>query len=198
MHDAETQAWLRRLLPMEAELRDYLRRFLPEPADVADVVQDAYIKMLTLSAGQREQMQSPRSFLFTTAHNAAVDRLRSRRVVSLDSMTEFETSMALMNCGQHLPVPPDRELDTRQELEHLERMLASLPKRCGAVLRLRKVFGYTQKEIAAELGISEHTVEKQLALAVRLCTQYRLEQPASMTPLTSQRVGGRYDAGRRR
>jgi RNA polymerase sigma factor (sigma-70 family) len=195
MHDADTQAWLRRLLPFETELRVYLRRFLPEPADVADVVKDVYVKMLTLPAAQRDHVQSPRSFLFTAARNTAVDRLRSRRVVSLDAMAELDASAALLHSQQPVMLP-DRELDTRQELEQLERMLQSLPKRCGAVLRLRKVFGYTQKEIAHELGISEHTVEKQLARAVRLCTQYFLEQSPHSTPsLAAQRSGGRYDAG---
>ena len=169
---------------------------------MADVVQDVYVKMLTLTPGQREQVQSPRSFLFAAAHNAAVDRLRSRRVVSLDAMAELEASVGLLNSQQHPAAAlPDRELDTRQELEHLERMLASLPNRCGAVLRLRKIFGYTQKEIATELGISEHTVEKQLARAVRLCAQFLLAQPAGgalggRPQLTSARPGNRHDAGR--
>jgi len=179
MNDAETLAWLHCLLPLEAELRNYLRRFFPEPADVADVVQDVYVKMLTIAPSQREQVQSPRSFLFAAAHNAAVDRLRSRRVVSLDAMAELEASLVLLNSQR--PVPsPDNELNTRQELERLERALAALPRRCGAVLRLRKVFGYTQKEIAVELGISEHTVEKQLARAVRLCAALLLAQEPSL------------------
>jgi RNA polymerase sigma factor (sigma-70 family) len=167
MVDESTREWFRRFLRHEPELRTYLRRFLTEPADIADVVQDSYARLLQLSDSQRTRIHSPRAFMFTTAHNVAVDRLRRRPVVSLDAMAELDASIVLQETGYERTL--DDELSTRQELERLERVLAALPKRCGEVLRLRKVFGFSQAEIAAELGITEHTVEKQLARALRLC-----------------------------
>ena len=38
------------------------------------------------------------------------------------------------------------------------------------------VYGYSQREIAAELGLAQSTVEKHVALAVRRCAGYMSEQ----------------------
>jgi RNA polymerase sigma-70 factor (ECF subfamily) len=37
---------------------------------------------------------------------------------------------------------------------------------------LRKIYGLSQKEIAAQLGIAEHTVEAQVANGMRRCTEF--------------------------
>ena len=41
-----------------------------------------------------------------------------------------------------------------------------------AVLTLRLLYGLSHKEIAADLGISEHTVKAQLAKGMRRCSEY--------------------------
>jgi RNA polymerase sigma-70 factor (ECF subfamily) len=40
------------------------------------------------------------------------------------------------------------------------------------VLTLRKIYALSQKEIAAQLGISEHTVEVQVANGMRRCAAF--------------------------
>jgi len=37
---------------------------------------------------------------------------------------------------------------------------------------LKKVYGYSQKEIAIKLDISENTVEKHIATGIKRCTQF--------------------------
>ena len=69
-------------------------------------------------------------------------------------------------------VPLWEQINTHQELALLGRAIEALPDRCRQVLTLRKVFGLSQKEIAARLAISENTVETQIANGMRLCTQY--------------------------
>jgi RNA polymerase sigma-70 factor (ECF subfamily) len=44
----------------------------------------------------------------------------------------------------------------------------NLPDRCREVLWLRRIENFSQKEIAAKLGISEGTVEKHMARAALL------------------------------
>ena len=48
----------------------------------------------------------------------------------------------------------------------------ALPDRCRQVLTLRLLYGLSHKEIAADLGISEHTVKAQLAKGMRRCAEY--------------------------
>ena len=52
--------------------------------------------------------------------------------------------------------------------------IASLPERCREVLTLRRIYELPQKEIAARLGISEHTVEVQVANGMRRCAHFMM------------------------
>jgi RNA polymerase sigma factor (sigma-70 family) len=65
-----------------------------------------------------------------------------------------------------------------QELELLTHAIQSLPTRCRQVLTLRKIYGLSQKEVAAQLGITENTVEAQGVIGLRKLTEYfeRLER----------------------
>jgi RNA polymerase sigma-70 factor (ECF subfamily) len=54
----------------------------------------------------------------------------------------------------------------------LSEAVRTLPNRCRQVLTLRLLYNMSQKEIAAELGISGHTVKAQLAKGMRRCADY--------------------------
>jgi RNA polymerase sigma-70 factor (ECF subfamily) len=69
------------------------------------------------------------------------------------------------------PTPADAAAHN-QELELLTQAIQSLPDRCRQVLTLRKIYGLSQKEIASELGIAEHTVEAQVANGMRRCAEF--------------------------
>ena len=52
--------------------------------------------------------------------------------------------------------------------------IQALPARCRQVMTLRKIYGLSHRDIAQQLGISEHTVNAQLAIGVlRLRTYLR-------------------------
>ena len=51
-----------------------------------------------------------------------------------------------------------------------------LPIQARRVFVLKKVYGYSQREIASELGLAESTVEKHVALAIRRCTVFMCER----------------------
>ena len=57
------------------------------------------------------------------------------------------------------------------ELAHVAEFVRGLPAECRQVFTLRKVYGYSGKEIASRLGIPEHAVEEHLIQAARRCAQ---------------------------
>jgi len=57
------------------------------------------------------------------------------------------------------------------ELARVAEFVRSLPVECRQVFTLRKVYGYSGKEIAIRLGIPEHAVEAHLIQAARRCAQ---------------------------
>lgn len=57
------------------------------------------------------------------------------------------------------------------ELAHVAEFARALPAECRQVFTLRKVYGYSGREIASRLGIPEHAVEEHLVQAAYLCAQ---------------------------
>ena len=175
---APTTAWFCQILAHEPDLRAYLGRSLARRVEVSDVIQETYARLLTLCPLQQQAVRTPRAFLFTTARNVAMEHLRQRRWVSLDALLELGTSGMSVESG-HEP-PPDETVNATQELELLARVIASLPDKCREVLTLRKIHGLPHRQIAARLGIAEHTVEKHISYGTRLCAARLLEMTGSI------------------
>jgi RNA polymerase sigma-70 factor (ECF subfamily) len=163
--DAETAAWFaREVQPHEGMLRTYLVG-IARPSDIDDLVQESYLRLLRLR--EQGRMRSPRGLLFTVARNAAHDlfRRRGRAPVAPASDTEAD-------------IVPDDSPGTaeavcrEQEIALLADAIEALPERCRAVFLLRQFENLPQREIAARLGIAEHTVESQLTKALRRCEEF--------------------------
>ena len=151
--------------PHESSLRHYLRNFFPTLPDVDDLVQESYVRLIRAKKAGR--VTYIKAFLFTTARNLALDIFRRRQVVSIESVADLVD----------LSVPEDgpgvaESLCRQQELELLAESVRALPDRCRQVLTLRLLYGLSQKEIAAHLNISPHTVKAQLAKGMRRCTEF--------------------------
>jgi RNA polymerase sigma-70 factor (ECF subfamily) len=57
------------------------------------------------------------------------------------------------------------------ELLRVAQLARALPAVCRRVFTLRKVYGYSGKEIATRLGIPDEAVEELLIQAARVCAQ---------------------------
>jgi RNA polymerase sigma factor (sigma-70 family) len=167
MNPIERNAWLaKEILVHERALRGYLSRFFKNVADVEDVVQETYARLLSLNDSDSLAVRNWHAFLFASARNVALDRIRKARVVSLDTLAEMGSADVLDQTPS-----ADEALNARQELALLLETIASLPDRCREVLTLRKLYGLSQREIAQRLAITESTVEKHVAYGVRLCAE---------------------------
>jgi RNA polymerase sigma-70 factor (ECF subfamily) len=57
------------------------------------------------------------------------------------------------------------------ELARVAQLARALPVVCRRVFTLRKVYGYSGREIAIRLGIPDEAVEELLIQAARVCAQ---------------------------
>ena len=146
-------------------LRAWLRSTFPVLADPDNLVQESLTRVWRVR--QTGAIQSPKALLFTTARHLALDELRRRKIVPLEPLAEMG-DLTVLDEGIAAPEAAARH----QELEYLTQAIQSLPARCRQVLTLRKIYGLSQKEIAARLGISEHTVEAQVANGMRGCAKF--------------------------
>jgi len=168
--DTERVRWFtEEVQPHEASLRAYLRAAFPSLPDIDDLVQESYARLIR--AKEAGKISYIRAFLFATARNAALDFFRRRKIVSIETVGNL-AELTVLEEG------PDAAsaVNTQQELALLAGAVRTLPDRCRQVVTLRMLYGYSHKEIAAELRISEHTVKAQLAKGMRRCADYFQER----------------------
>jgi RNA polymerase sigma factor (sigma-70 family) len=154
-------AWVaREVLVHEPHLRAWLRRTMSAD-DVEDIVQESYCRIATLT--DVSHIRSGRAYLFTTARMLVLERVRRSRVVNIDTAIEIEK----MDPADDRP-SPEQVASGQQELRRVKALIDALPERCREVFRLRKIEGLSQREVAATLNISEHTVENDVVKGLKL------------------------------
>jgi RNA polymerase sigma-70 factor (ECF subfamily) len=159
--DTQQAHWFaKEVQPHEPALRGYLRGTFPSLPDVDDLVQESYSRLIR--AREAGPIQFVKAFLFTTARNVALDLFRRRKIAPMDRITEDERRHVI----EDAPGVADM-VSRQQELTLLADAIRALPERCRQVLTLRKLYGLSQRDIAQKLGISEHTVEVQVAKGMR-------------------------------
>jgi RNA polymerase sigma-70 factor (ECF subfamily) len=163
--DDHPRWFVEEILPHEPALRAWLSAKFGPRCEVDDLIQETFARILRTP--NRDEIGSTKAFLFATARNLAIDQLRHRDVLAFEPLTEIEDSHVMED-----EPGVGEAVSRRQELELLTAAIQSLPERCRQVLTLRKIYGLPQREIAARLGISEHTVEAQVGIGVRRCAEY--------------------------
>ncbi|MEM9157924.1 MAG: RNA polymerase sigma factor [Verrucomicrobiota bacterium] len=153
------------VLPHENELRSWLRGRFPSLHDVDDMVQEAFTRLLKVH--DSGPILNPRALLFVTTRNLALNQLRHLKYERPQGAEELDP----LSIVDEVNSPPEA-LAIKEEFQHLIEAIQSLPKRCRQVMTLRKIYGYSQKEVAKRLGISVHTVEVQGSIGLRKCAQY--------------------------
>ena len=165
MDDSLNNWFAREILVHESALMRYLLRSWFRREEIHDLRQEIYVRVYEAAAKTRPAM--PKSFMFTTARHLMTDRLRRGRVVSIEAVGDIDALNVLID-----EVSPERRLGARQELKRLTDAFDRLPDRCREVVWLRRVEELSQKAVAARMGISEKTVEKQVAKGARLIAEY--------------------------
>lgn len=154
--------WFKReVLAHEAALVRYLKRKWPYPEEIHDLRQELYVRVY--DATRKARPTAPKSFLFTSARHLMSDRMRRRRIVSIEAVADLDSLNVLVD-----EISPERHVHAHQELKLLMRALKKLPPRCREVVWMRRVEQVPQKEVASRLGISQRVVEKHVMKGMRL------------------------------
>lgn len=151
--------------PHEPTLRAYLRDRFPKLHDVDDVVQESYLALFRKRV--QGNLHCVRGLLFTAARNLALDTFRRRQRAPFVELPVDAAPPATDEARSAAD-----EVCHRQELALLAEAVEALPRRAREVLKLRKIYGLSHREIANHLGISERMVNAEVIRGVRLCTEF--------------------------
>ena len=151
--------------PHESDLRLYLRRQFPGITDVDDMVQESFMRLLR--ARENGHVACVRAYLFTIARNVALALARRPKIYDDKAITDQAATRIVQFDADVV-----EQVSTRQEVALLLNAIDALPGRCREVFILRKLQGVPQKEIAQHMGISEQTVQVQVARGAKKCADY--------------------------
>lgn len=165
-HNSEQARWFaEQVQPHEPMLRAWLCSRFPAGSEADDIIQESYLRVL--QAWARREIRSPKAFLFATARNLVLGRLRHSKVSGEVPLTEIHELDVLDESAD-----VSEMVGHAEELELLTAAIQALPTRCRRIITLRKIYGMSQKDIAAQLGIAEHTVEAQGSIGLRKIAKF--------------------------
>ena len=140
------------------------------PKEIEDIVQETYVRICEIS--NEELISSPRSYIYRIVKNLALDHIKraeNRFSVSLDDCQDKDIQDWTELNGED---PTFNTVASKEEFELFCKAVRQLPIQCRRVFVMKKVYGYSQKEIATVLNISESTVEKHIAFGIKRCFHY--------------------------
>jgi len=179
--------WAKPFLALRPKIMTYISKISP-PAEVEDIVQEAYVKLYQLQEEVPKKHNSDghcSSLLYTIAKNLALDhnkRAEVRLADGVESEVDYHTQ--------------DNDLTfeytvTHERFGHLCEVIRCLPVQCRKVFVLKKVYGFTQKEIAQQLNISIKTVDAHVVNGMKRIKLYMDQVYVnSDTQQPSKKVGG--------
>ncbi len=141
-------------------LTRFLSRFLDSRVEIEDVLQEAFLK--ALEAESNVHIESPLAYLFKTAKNLALNSIAERRRKRTDPIADFEELSVLYDLKLISNFDPESQALMEEQLALAGEALEQLTPRVREVFVLRKVYGFSHKEIAKRLGIAVSTVEKHI------------------------------------
>lgn len=155
------------ILPHEPALRAWLRVRFPSLSESDDIVQESYFRLIRTQAHRK--VANAKSYLFMIARNVAFDLFRRNRATPMIPATESERASVMEDRDGVVEA-----VCSSQEFEILREAINSLPERCRRIMRLQKLQGLSNLEIAGQLGLSVNTVNAQLVIGLARCRKYLL------------------------
>jgi RNA polymerase sigma-70 factor (ECF subfamily) len=136
-------------------------RAVHDPAAAEDYLHAAFIRLAEYRIAH--EVKNPDAFLVRTAVNLAIDERRRTRVRSDPGLAQI--------LAYDQPIQSEVLL-ARERLRRVQEGLARLSPRTREVFLMHRLDGLKYREIAAQLGISESAVEKQIAKAALFLTEW--------------------------
>lgn len=180
---------------------DFVRRMVRDADEAADVVQDVFLKAMT-AMGSLKKGERFRSWLFSIAHNTALNRIEKQKRISRPPVgeEEAEESRIYQQVDKDRLADPQAALVDEETASLVWEAAAGLDRRQYALLDLHVRQGLDSAEIAQVMGVSKgnaYTMVSRLKSAVEesvtaylMARRGRKECPVLNDILADQEIAG--------
>jgi len=133
-------------------------RIIPQTETAEDIAQEVFLA-LWKKRSQLTISTSLKSYLRRAAVNRALNHLRDQKI----KWSDDAELPAMPDSGPGIP----EQLETAELQQMVDQYINQLPEKCRLVFVLSRFESLSHAEIAAQLGISNKTVENQMTKALR-------------------------------
>ena len=154
------------VLPFKDKLYRMAKRLLVSSEEAEDAVQEVFLKLW--KGKQRiTNYTNPEAFAMTMTKNFCLDRLKSKQAGNLklvhSNYTDASTSL-------------QSELEAKDSIDWVERIMAELPEQQKMVLQLRDVEQYEYEEIEKLLDMKPTAIRVALSRARKTVMEKLMEK----------------------
>ncbi len=146
----------------QAGLCRFIASKVSDSHEAADLAQDAFHNMMKVE--QLEELDNPKAYLYQTAANLAMNRIRKqRRQRHCESLLKTDVDIT-----QHQNTNAfENTIVDREQLELIMVSLEQLPEKIKTAFLLSRVEHKNYTEISEQMGVSVSSVEKYLMAALK-------------------------------
>lgn len=145
-----------------AALLRFISAKIGSEQEAREIAQEAYVHLLQLN--HPAAISFLRAFLFKTAANLAIDRLRQRgRRSHMTSMADLDFAV--------FELTPERQLSGEQAMSIFGDAVGRLPAKCRQAFLLHRVYEIQMDEIAKRMGIGECMARRYVARGLEYVRQ---------------------------
>jgi len=145
-------------------IKRYISRIVSAD-DIDDIVQETFVR--SYEAELKQEIKYARSFMLKTAKNLALNHVNKWDNKYNDSIEDFAVPTVEFTTQNF-----EDEFESKERFLQFCRATEQLSDSVRKTFILKKVYGFSQKEIAQYLNLSESTVEKHVAKGLLKCVQY--------------------------
>lgn len=126
-----------------------------------ELTQETFLKAWDYVQGGGE-VQQFKSFLYRILNNLIIDEYRKHKQSSLDEMLEDDTGALEARMSEGSVHETEEGLDEEKLLERVRARIPDLPEAYREAITMRYIDGFTPKEIASMIGVTENVVSVRL------------------------------------
>lgn len=143
-----------------AVLTAYANKFLSDLDDAREIVQNVFVQLID-NKDTVKIHTSAKAHLYTSVRNACLNAIKQKS-------THAKHHENIRYLTSDIGIGVDKILE-QTELEYeLYQAIDELPEQCQRIFKMNRFDGFTNQEIANQLGISKRTVETQISKALKI------------------------------
>lgn len=146
-------------------LEAFARKYTTDSTEAEDIVQNVFLKLWE----RRELLEnrSLTSFLFMSIKNSCLNYLKHRQVADAVEQRMSGNDMVEQLYMIDFVSDPSSLLQQKELTDSINRLMDELPPKCKEAFVLSRLNGLKNREIAAEMDITEKVVEKHITRALK-------------------------------